>query len=127
MKKELKLKNPIKIDNKDIDVLSYDIEQITAQLFTEADVKKKQSAGIKNVNISPAVEFDFGLHLYLGFAAIIAINREYDFADLERIKGQDLMDVMHIGRDFLFKSEEDSNQSSLEEPSENTQESTKQE
>ena len=84
MKNELKLKNSILINNKEVDILTYDIEEITAMMFAEADVKKKQAAGIKNVSISPAVEFDFGLHMYVGIAAVLAVNPEYTFEDLER-------------------------------------------
>ena len=115
MKKEIKLENPILINNKKVEILTYDINEITAALFAEADVKKKQAAGIKNASISLAVEFDFGLHLYMGFAAVIAINPEYDFSDLERIKGSDIIDMMQVGRGFFLKSEEDSRQNASEE------------
>lgn len=100
-----KLANPIVINGKSHDSLSYDTNEITALLFTEAEAKRKSAAGLKNVTITPAVEFDFGLHLYLGFASIIAKNPECDFSDLERIHGADLVDVMAVGRNFLLKSE----------------------
>lgn len=117
---KINLETPIQINNKKISELTYDTGEITAALFAEADVKKKQAAGIKNVSISPAVEFDFGLHLFIGFAAVIAVNPEYDFSDLERIKGRDIIDLMKVGRNFLLKSEEDSRQSNSENESENT-------
>ena len=55
---------------------------------------------MKNLSVSAAAEFDFGLHLYLGYAAIVAVNPTYDFSDLERMKGADVVEVMAIGRKF---------------------------
>ena len=120
----LKLKNPIKIDGKEVKELAYDINEIDALLFAEADAKKKAATGMKTMSLSPAAEFDPGLHLYLGFAAIIAVNRNIDFADLERMKGRDTMEVMKIGRNFMLSSEEDSQESDSDELSETTPEST---
>lgn len=125
--KKLTLKNPIKIDGKDVAVLTHDANEIDGILFATAEAKKKAAAGMKNTTLSPAVEFDFSLHLYLGYAAIIAANPEYDFSDLERIKGSDIMNVMEIGRNFIFKSEEKEQQASgSDEHTETTQESTTQ-
>lgn len=120
----LKLKNPIKIDGKEVKELTYDINEIDALLFAEADAKKKAATGMKTMSLSPAAEFDPGLHLYLGFAAIIAVNRDIDFTDLERMKGRDTMEVMKIGRNFMLSSEEDSQGSDSDELSETTPEST---
>ena len=120
----LKLKNPIKIDGKEVKELTYDINEIDALLFAEADAKKKAATGMKTMSLSPAAEFDPGLHLYLGFAAIIAVNRNIDFTDLERMKGRDTMEVMKIGRNFMLSSEEDSQESDSDELSETTPEST---
>lgn len=114
-----KLHNPIDINGKSHETLAYDTNEITALLFTEAEAKRKSAAGLKNVTITPAVEFDFGLHLYLGFAAIIAKNPECDFTDMERIHGTDLIDIMAVGRNFLLKSE-DATPSNSDEPSETT-------
>ena len=120
----LKLKNPIKIDGKEVKELTYDINEIDALLFAEADAKKKAATGMKTMSLSPAAEFDPGLHLYLGFAAIIAVNRNIDFADLERMKGRDTMEVMKIGRNFMLSSEEDLQENDSDEHSETTPEST---
>ena len=111
-----KLHNPIVINGKSHESLTYDTNEITALLFTEAEAKRKAAAGLKNVTITPAVEFDFGLHLYLGFASIIAKNPECDFTDLERLHGTDLIDIMAVGRNFLLKSE-DATPSNSDEPS----------
>lgn len=124
--KELKLRNPIKINGKEVAVLTHDANEIDGILFATAEAKKKAAAGMKNTTLSPAVEFDFSLHLYLGYAAIIAVNPDYDFSDLERIKGFDTMDIMEIGRNFIFKSEEKQQASGSDEHTETTPESTTQ-
>lgn len=66
MKNTLKLHNSITIDNKQVSELTYDTNEITAMLYAEADAKRRIAAGVRNVAIAPAVEFDYGLHLYLG-------------------------------------------------------------
>ena len=77
------------------------------------------------MNITPAVEFDFGLHLYLGFAAIIAVNPEIDWSDLERLHGADVVEVTGIGGNFMLKSEDEESQASESaEPSGTTPAST---
>ena len=119
MKKTLTLKNPIKINGKSVGKLDYDINEITAQMFAEADASKMRASGSTGGNLSGAVELDYGLHLYLGFASIKAVNPEYDTADLERIHGYDVIEVMRIGRNFITsRSEESSNPDSSGEQSE---------
>ena len=103
MKGTLTLKNPILINNETISEMTYDSNEITGALFSEAEAMRKRAAGMRNVSINPAIEFDFGLHLYLGYAAIIAVNPGYDFNDLERIHGGDLMTIMTSG-EILFCS-----------------------
>lgn len=122
MKKTLKLKNPIKINGADVSEMSYDTNEITTSLFAEAESRRKVAAGSSSARtIVPAAEFDFGLHLYLGLAAIVAVNPQYDFSDLERLHGQDIVEVMDIGRNFILKSEK-SEQSNSDEQSETTPE-----
>lgn len=122
MKKTFKLDNPILINGKKIAELSYDANEITAQMFAEADYRKLAASGSAG-NKAGAVELDYGMQLYLGFEAIIAVNPEIALADLERIHGVDLMKIMRIGRDFTFgRSEEASNPDSSDEPSETTPE-----
>lgn len=119
MKGSIKLANPITVNGKPVAVLQYNTEEITGALFCEADSKRRFAAGSKNVSIAPAAEFDYGLHLYLGFAACIAAAPEIDFSDMERIHGVDLVDVMAVGRNFILKSE-DSEQSNSDEHTETT-------
>ena len=105
MKGTIELENSIPVNGKNVTELQYDTVGITGQLFCEADAKRRIAAGTKNVSIAPAAEFDYGLHLYLGFAACIAAAPEMDFADLERVHGADLVDIMAVGRNFILKSE----------------------
>lgn len=123
MKKTLILTNPIMVNNELVKALDYDPEEITAQLFAEAEMRQKVAAGTRNVAIVPAVEFDFSLHLYLGIAAVVAVNPQYDFADIERVKGADVMKLSRVGRDFTMQSEA-SGGSSSDEQSETTPEPT---
>ena len=122
--KELKLKNPIKINGEMVEKVTYDANEIDGVLFTLAESKRKEVTGVKRSNISYAAEFDFGLHLYMGFAAIIAVNTQYAFEDVERIKGRDVMEVMAIGRNFIMKSEPKLQQNDSDEHTGITPEST---
>lgn len=119
MKKTLKLHNPIMINNEEVTELSYDTNEITAAMFSEADARKKMAAGNKNVALVPSAEFDYSFHLYLFIAAVVAVNPGYDFADVERIHGLDVVEAMGIGRGFMLKSEA-SSQGSSDEQSEAT-------
>lgn len=119
----LKLKNPIMINGKEISEMTYDVNEIDGVLFATAEAKRKAAAGMKNISISLSAEFDVGLHLYLGYAAIIAVNSEYDFSDLERMKGRDVTAVMGIGRNFMLASDTEQQEKDSEEPTETTQES----
>lgn len=119
MKSTIKLANPITVNGKEVTVLQYNTEEITGALFCEADAKRRIAAGSKNIAIAPAAEFDYGLHLYLGFAACIAADTALDFTDLERIHGVDVVQFMSIGRNFIMKSE-DSAQSNSDELTETT-------
>ncbi len=123
MKKTLTLRNPIKVNGLTVSEVTYDTNEITAQMFAEADAAKMRASGATSGNLSGAVELDYGLHLYLGFAAIRCINPEYDLTDLERIHGYDVMEIMRIGRNFITsRSEEASDPDSSGEQSETTPE-----
>ena len=98
------LRNPILINGKEIKELSHDVNEITPAGFAEAEYRKTRANGSKGAPSSAAVELDYSLHLYLGFAAIVAVNPEYDINDLERIKGTDVMEVMKVGRNFIIAS-----------------------
>lgn len=125
MKGTIKLEHPILVNGNQVEELTYDTDEITAGLFSAADTRRRISAGVKNVTIVPTAEFDFPLHPYLGYAAIIAVNPQYDFADLERVKGSDMLKIMEIGRNFILQSE-GSEQKTSDEHSETTAEPTTQ-
>lgn len=95
---------PIKIDGKNVKTLNYDTDEISNELFVEADSKKMRASGSKGGNLSGAVELDYGLHLYLGYAAVIAVNDSITFEDMERCKGPDLIQIMKVGRNFIIAS-----------------------
>ena len=124
MKDTLKLKNPIMINGEKFAEVTYDSNEIDGVLFATAESKRKVAAGIQNATITPAAEFDFGLHLYLGFAAIVAVNPSYDFSDVQRIKGPDVREVIAIGRNFMLASGQEQPESDSDEPTETTPEST---
>lgn len=123
MKKTLKLLHPILVNGEEISEFEYDTEEISAEQFSIACSK---SAAISKSNASVTVKFrenDNALHLYLGFMAIIAVNPGIDIADLERVKGTDLLNIADIGQVFTLRiAGVDSEQSSSEEQSENTAE-----
>lgn len=124
MKGSIELINPVKIDGKNIKKLAYDTDEITPELFAEAEGKKLKATKV-NGNLSGAMELDYPLHLYLGIAAIVAVNPDYTFEDVARIKGHDVVEVMKIGRNFIVKSEESQDEDS-DEQSETSPESTTQ-
>ena len=119
----IKLRNPIKINGKTVSELTYDANEITASGFAEAEYRKSRANGSNGAPSSAAVELDFSLHVYLGFAAIIAVNPAYDFNDMERIHGKDLVDVMKVGRNFTIVSEAESQDETSENASETMPES----
>ncbi len=121
MKGVLKLRKPITVDGKSVSEVAYNTEEITGELFCEADSKRRIAAGSKNMTVVPTAEFDFAFHLYIGYAAVCAANPGMSFEDAERIGGSDALDVMDVGRAFILRSE-DSAQSSSDERSETTAE-----
>lgn len=125
MKGILKLKNPVMIDGKEVAEVSYDANEINGSLFATAEAKKKAAAG-KDNSLTMMAELDFSLHLYLGYAAIIAVNPSYDFSDVERIKGRDTVEIMHIGRNFMLRSEQEQQENGSDEHTETTPASTTQ-
>ena len=124
IKGTLRLKNPILINGNEITEVTYDSNEIDGILFATAESRRKAAAGRKDISIAPAAEFDFSLHLYLGFAAIVAVNPTYDFSDLERMKGADVVEVMALGRNFMLKSEPEPQENDSAEPTATTPEST---
>lgn len=106
MKNTLILDNPILINGKTVTELDYDLNEITALQFADADAHRllattSRFGGTKSGN-NISAELDYTFHLYLGIAAVIAVNPEYDVSDLERVKGDDVRQLMGIGRNFIL-------------------------
>ena len=56
MKNKITLSNPLTINNKKRTELTYDANEITAQMFAEADARKLTASGSKNGNAAGAAE-----------------------------------------------------------------------
>lgn len=129
MRQKLELRQPIKINEKSYKELEYDFEELTCEDYTTAatyaDSKALQASRSGKPNAS-IMEQNISFHMYLGMMAVVAANRELiDIADMERIKGYDLVEITQVGRNFIAgRSEELSDQNNSEKPSEVTPEST---
>lgn len=123
MKKTLALAHPLLVNGKEVTTVDYDPEEISAVQYS---IACQRSAAISKNNQSVTVKFrenDNSLHLYLGFMAIIAVNPQIDIADLERIKGTDVLNIADIGQVFILRiSEAGSQKNNSEEQSETTAE-----
>lgn len=127
MKDTLYLENPIKINGQTVTELKYDASEIDSMLYLEAcsrcaslDKTKAMTAKLR--------ESDYGLHMYLGFAAIVAVNPDIDMSDLERVKGLDILRISNIGLLFtLGRLGETSEEKHSEEQSDNMQDTSTQE
>ena len=119
MKETMKLQTPLLVNGKNLTELTYDPSEITVDLFGEANEYAMSAGGT-----TPSMrvkETDYAFHMYLGFAAIIAVNPGISFDDLKRLKGYDLMTVTNIGLFFILgKSGDDSQDDSSESASEDT-------
>lgn len=117
------------INGKNYKELEYDFDELTCEDYTTAatyaDSKalRASQSGKPNASI---MEQNVSFHMYLGMTAVVAVNRELiDIADMERLKGYDLVEITQIGRNFITgRSAEPSEQNNLEKQSEVTPEST---
>lgn len=123
MKKTIKLRYPLLVDGVNLKELSYDAEEITNDLFLTACAKSSISGN--DINASATKELNTALHLQLGKAAVIAVNPNIDWGDMDRVKSFDLIALCDIGRSFISGgSEETSEENNSDERSENTRSST---
>lgn len=119
-KNTLVLDNPITINGQVVKELTYDPQEITADLFNIACAKSSSLQKTQSVSLK-FKENDHALHLYLGMMAIIAVNPGIDVTDLERIKGFDVLSLTNIGHFFTLRREAAvSEENSSDEQSENT-------
>ena len=123
---KLTLSTPILINGKKVKALTYDTSAITVGMFAEAEALKLRATTRKAGGSAGACELDYSL------MAITAANPDIDIADLERISGPDVMELVRIGRNFTTarpaaQSEESGSESSPEttpEPSTSQSESS---
>lgn len=126
MEQTLKLRNPIMINGTSYKELKYDMDGINAALFAKADSLRQQNMDLSKPTATLGIEFDYQMHLYLGFAAIVAANdNQVDWMDLERLHGIDITRVVGIGRNFTL-GQDASAPNSSDDSSENTPEPTTQ-
>lgn len=129
MRQKIELKQPILINGKNLKELEYDFEELTCEDYataaTYADAKAFRAAQSGKPG-AVIMEQNISFHMYLGMTAVVAANRELiDIADMERIKGYDLVSITQVGRNFIARrSAEPSDQNSSEGQSEVTPEST---
>lgn len=122
---KITLSKPVLINGVEVKEMTYDTDEISGALYAQAESAKMKASGSKGGNLAGAVELDYSLHLYIGFAAVIAVNPAYTFEDMERIKGRSLRGFARIGRGFFIASG-DSEADSSDEQSETTPEPTTQ-
>ena len=126
MNKTLTLDSPILINGKKVNEFEYNADEITTEAFLEACQKAAANDKSKTVSLKQK-ENDYVLHMYLGMAAVIAVNPEISFEDLERVKGFDTLKFTDIGWLFILRqSGETSKENNSVAPSENTAESSTQ-
>ena len=106
---KIRLKNAIKIHGRIVNELEYDAEKITVELYEEAGAKANSDAG------------GLSTILRLGMAAVIAVNPDISFEDLERVTGGDIKKFSQVGGNFMTASDEPEDKTS-DEQSETTQE-----
>ncbi|MEZ3446122.1 MAG: early nodulin 20 (N-20) [Lachnospiraceae bacterium] len=128
MRQKLELRHPIVINGKNYKELEYDFEELTCEDYTTAATYADSKALRASQNGKPnasIMEQNVSFHMYLGMTAVVAANREsIDIADMERIRGYDLVEITQVGRNFIAgRSEELSGQNSSERQSEVTPES----
>ena len=121
MEKVIKLSKPVLIDGKEVKELKYDIDEVTPELFAEAEgLKNKATTKVRmQGGMAGAMELDYSFHLYLGAACVVAVNPGVTFEDVLRVKGLDIKKIAEVGRSFLTASGE-STEDNSEEPSEIT-------
>ncbi len=125
----------IKIDNENkeihlkhgingVKVLKFDFESITVEQFDKAD----GHGGFAN---NKMMEINEALHVYLGAYAVANANNMKVEEAIKEIRGKDVILVATLGRLFftpiaedMLQTEDISQESSLEEPLDPTQEST---
>lgn len=119
----IKLRRPLLVNGRELTELSCDMDAIGPDEFIRAEAlanAKRNNEGAP----SSVAELDTGFHLYLGFMGVCAADPSVDVADLERIRGVDLVRIAGVGRFFALGADGGSTESDSDEPSESTATST---
>jgi hypothetical protein len=115
--KTIKLVNPIKVNGKDVKELPFDTSTYGMAEHKRANkIAAEQNMGV----YVPAQENDYNYHLAIAQIIIEKTsNGEISIEDLSRVTGTDLFRLQGEGRNFLFESVQQSQESS-DAPSETT-------
>lgn len=116
--KEINLSKPILVNGKEIDVLTYDIDELSIEDVTKAEELKRKLGGTVSTSM---VHADFPFHICLGIKAVTAINKDIAEEDLMRIKGHDIAKIGVAGMGFFMPSEKKSQGKSSEKQQEDMQ------
>lgn len=93
---------PLLVNGSEKKELTYDFEEIGINEFKQAGVLASSIPGVGMADNIKQMENDFNYHLYIGFAAICAVNKDVTMRDLERLKGLDLNQIQEKGRNFTL-------------------------
>ncbi|MBQ9000264.1 MAG: hypothetical protein IJ087_00225 [Eggerthellaceae bacterium] len=115
------LKTPILIDGERVRELSYDIDEISAHQFIDAENRAASRAMMLGTPPASVAELDAGFHVYLGIMAVIAVNPGYTVEDIERVKGPDVTKLMKVGRNFMTSGAEEDEEEDFDEPEDETE------
>ena len=115
----IELSKPLKVNGRELNELKLDMDAIDAEGFIRAEARSNAKRSNEG-SVASMAEVDYGFHLYLAFEGAIAADGSIDIADLERIKGRDLVKLMQAGRFFALGADSDSLESSSDGQSETT-------
>lgn len=91
--------------------LAYDLDEVSSDLYIEADTRATQKKGEKGGLKFTVSNFDDVSRLYYGWACVLAAkeNEKYgfDFDNVDLIKGPDLKRISNLGSAFLADLGED--------------------
>lgn len=97
-----KLIKPLLVNGVERTELNYDFEEIDYITFKQAGSLASSVPGVTMDGNVKQMENDYNYHLYMGFAAIVAVNKDITIRDLERLKGIDLNIIQESGRNFTM-------------------------
>lgn len=122
MKTTIKLKNPIKVDGKEVKELPFDTDVFTLEEMQRAN---RKLAKLKEVTYVVEVDPDYQF-IVASLIVEKTTKNKISSEDLSRLKGTDLFALTREGRNFLLESDGEV-QENTEKQSEPIAESTEQE